>query len=85
MRLLIFLMLFTQSCQVYRSNFDCAPGEGIPCRSVTEIESMIVESCEGPDILVEKESDSVVLVRRKSHRRRRNCEDRYIYFRRSHN
>lgn len=44
------VLLFSASCNVYRSDFDCPPGCGVPCASVTEIESMIVETQEGPDI-----------------------------------
>lgn len=51
-----FLKLLTVlslcSCQVYRSNFDCCPVSGVPCTSVTELESMIVETQKGPDILL---------------------------------
>ena len=32
------------SCQVYRAEFDCQPGYGVPCTSVTDIEKMIVET-----------------------------------------
>jgi hypothetical protein len=39
------------SCQMYRGQFDCPPGEGIPCTSVTDIESMVIEQKKGPDIL----------------------------------
>lgn len=45
----IFLIALA-ACNVYHSDFDCAPGKGVPCASVTEIESMIVETKEGPDI-----------------------------------
>jgi|LakMenEpi03Aug12_release.lakeMendotaPanAssembly.Ray.scaffolds.fasta_scaffold03135_14 hypothetical protein len=44
---LILCLLFLSSCQIYRSKFDCPPGEGVPCTSVTEIEKMIIETPEG--------------------------------------
>jgi len=46
------LLLFTTSCGVYRSSFDCPPGKGVPCASVSEIESMIVETNHGPDLFL---------------------------------
>ncbi len=62
--LIVFLVPFLLSgCQVYRSNFDCTPGKGIPCRSVSEIEAMIAETTKGPDILLEQTLDSLVEVR----------------------
>lgn len=46
----LFLPLLLSSCQIYKSKFDCPPGKGVPCTSVTEIESMVVETPEGPDL-----------------------------------
>jgi hypothetical protein len=43
--------IITSSCQMYKSNFDCPPAEGIPCTSVTDIESMVIETRQGPDVL----------------------------------
>lgn len=40
------------SCSIYKQQFDCPPPKGIPCTSVTEIESMIVETEQGADLLV---------------------------------
>jgi hypothetical protein len=40
------------SCNAYRSQFDCCPSKGVPCTSVSKIESMIVETQEGSDIFV---------------------------------
>lgn len=36
---------------MYKSHFDSPPGEGIPCTSVTGIESMIIENEIGSDVL----------------------------------
>ncbi len=57
----IFLLnigLLMQSCAVYNKHFDCQPPRG-SCCSVSEIESMIVEKEEGPDLFIPtaKESD----------------------------
>jgi hypothetical protein len=51
---IVLLILFAMltSCQAYRSKFDCPPGKGVPCASVHEIEKMIVETDEGPDIFL---------------------------------
>lgn len=44
-RFVVSLFLLTLcSCQTYRSNFDCSPGKGVRCTSVTDIEKMIVET-----------------------------------------
>lgn len=56
----VFLGIFSiliSSCSVYKQQFDCPPPEGISCASVTEIESMIVETEKGPDLLVIPESN----------------------------
>lgn len=45
-------VLASSCCQTYRSCFDWCPRCGVPCRSVTEIESMIVETNNGPDIFL---------------------------------
>lgn len=45
------LILLLSSCQMYRSQFDCPPGDGIPCSSVTDIESMIIETPFGSDVV----------------------------------
>lgn len=53
---LLGLALLASSCQMYRAHFDCPPGEGIPCTSVTDIESMVIETGRGPDVLAGSES-----------------------------
>lgn len=47
-----FILTFCQSCSMYKKNFDCPIPDGTPCKSVTKIESMIVERTEGPDLFV---------------------------------
>ena len=53
--LTVSLMALFSSCQAYKTGFDCPPKSGIPCKSVSEIEKMIVETERGPDLLVERE------------------------------
>jgi hypothetical protein len=48
---LLSIIFLTTSCQMYCTKFDCPPGEGVPCTSVTDIESMVIETNEGPDVL----------------------------------
>jgi len=55
----LLLLTLTTSCQVYQSNFDCPPCDGVPCTSVTEIQKMIIETPDGgPDIFLGKYNDS---------------------------
>ena len=49
------LSLFLSSCSIYNQQFDCPPPSGIPCASVTEIESMIVETDQGSDLIIKPE------------------------------
>lgn len=56
---LLFLSGVIASCQSYKNQFDCPPGEGVPCTSVSELEKMIIESDEGgPDIFSGKKLNS---------------------------
>lgn len=48
-------MTFLTSCSIYKQQFDCPPPSGIPCASVTEIESMIVETENGSDLILKPE------------------------------
>lgn len=49
----LLIVLSFSSCQIYKSNFECTPGKGVPCTPVTTIEQMIVETPEGnPDIFL---------------------------------
>lgn len=54
--ILLTLVHLLASCQLYRNKFECPPGRGVPCASVSEIEGMIVETKEGPDLFVEEQS-----------------------------
>lgn len=49
--LTVLVVLTLSSCSLYRSSFDCKVPSGMRCKSVTEIEAMIVESEEGDDYL----------------------------------
>jgi hypothetical protein len=46
---IIVLLALLTSCSMYKTNFDCPPGEGIPCTPVTTLEKMIIESPCGED------------------------------------
>ncbi len=48
----IFLPFFFSSCSTYQSQYDCPPGVGVGCKSVSEIEEMIQEREEGPDLFI---------------------------------
>jgi len=52
--LLVFL-LFLPSCSIYRQNFDCPPEGGVSCTSVSDLEQMIVETKQGPDLFFGKD------------------------------
>jgi hypothetical protein len=54
---LMILCGYLTSCNAYKSDFDCKPGEGVPCASVHEIEAMIIESKDGPNIFVHQSLD----------------------------
>ena len=47
-------LIFT-SCSVYKEDFDCPPSKGVPCTSVTDLEAMIIETEQGPDIFTGQE------------------------------
>ncbi len=54
-KLLLLIPLVLCSYQAYKTQFDCPPGKGVPCTSVSEIQSMIIETPEGgPDIFLGK-------------------------------
>ena len=40
------------SCAIYQQEFDCPPPSGVSCTSVTDLESMIVETDKGPDLFL---------------------------------
>lgn len=46
------LTILLTSCGVYQRDFDCPPGVGVPCTSVTDIEAMIIETECGPDLFL---------------------------------
>lgn len=45
----LFLCLILTSCQTYRTHFDCPPGIGVPCESVSEIQKRIIETPDGQE------------------------------------
>ncbi len=44
--------LLLASCNIYHSDFECPPGEGVGCASVGEVMEMIVETEEGEDLFL---------------------------------
>jgi hypothetical protein len=48
----ILLSLLLCSCSVYKNDFDCAPGKGVPCQSTSQISSMVVEREGGDDVFI---------------------------------
>lgn len=54
-----FSLISLTSCAIYQQEFDCPPPVGVPCTSVTDLESMVVETSKGPDLFLplERESD----------------------------
>lgn len=55
-RFLPAILFFLASCNTYKQSFDSCPGKGVPCTSVSDIESMIVETTKGPDVFLPNES-----------------------------
>jgi len=49
LRYLVFIFAFLSSCCMYKKEFDCPAGEGVPCTSVSRLEKMIVEAERGDD------------------------------------
>lgn len=39
--LMIFLLMSISACSVYKSQFDCAPGKGVGCYSVSKVNDLI--------------------------------------------
>jgi hypothetical protein len=54
--LIVLLSGMLGSCSIYKSDFDCPVGHGVGCKSISEIESMILESKKGPDLFLGMES-----------------------------
>ncbi len=50
MRYLVLLLCLT-SCSMYQKDFDCPPGKGVSCTSVTTLEKMIIETPSGEDVV----------------------------------
>ena len=49
---MLVIPLIFASCSIYRQQFDCPPDPGVPCTSVSDLEQMIVETQEGPDLFL---------------------------------
>lgn len=50
--LLFSIPLILTSCAIYQKTFDCAPDQGVPCTSVSDLEQMIIEAEIGPDLFL---------------------------------
>lgn len=50
--LLFIFLIHLSSCTIYRWQFDCPPDPGVPCTSVTDLEQMVIETEQGPDIFL---------------------------------
>ena len=50
--LAVVSLIVTGCSAIYEENFDCPPGRGVPCTSVTDLEAMIIDTKDGPDIFV---------------------------------
>lgn len=46
------------SCGIYKSEWDCPPGEGVRCKSVSEVMDLIVEKDEGQDLFFKEKSQA---------------------------
>ncbi|MGK5593732.1 MAG: hypothetical protein ACSNEK_00040 [Parachlamydiaceae bacterium] len=57
-----FVLASVASCNRYATHFNCQPSEGIPCTPVHEIEKLLVETQEGPDILLPQRSNTGVTI-----------------------
>jgi len=56
--MLFCLPLIFTSCAIYQRQFDCPPDPGVPCTSVSDLEQMILETMDGPDIFLGAESSN---------------------------
>jgi hypothetical protein len=49
------VVILLSSCSVYKTKFDSPASMGVQGKSVTEIEEMIIETKEGPDLFMVEE------------------------------
>ena len=55
--LLLPLLIFLNACAMYKQEFDCSVPQGVPCTSETDLESMIIETSQGPDLFLPMQAD----------------------------
>jgi len=81
MRKLLFMIpLLFCSCSYYKKSFDCPPCMGVGCKSVTEIEEMIIEKPDGqPDDFIGMADSRTRQKLRKSEKRCVKCKDNNAY------
>ncbi|MBX9744366.1 MAG: hypothetical protein K2X08_04050 [Chlamydiales bacterium] len=60
----LMVSLALASCNVYQTEFECPPGEGVGCSSVTEVMEMIVESDQGEDLFLKYRGSPLLSARR---------------------
>lgn len=54
---LLPLLLCLNACAMYKQEFDCPVPQGVPCTSETDLEAMIIETSQGPDIFLPPQTD----------------------------
>ena len=59
--LFAFLSIACCACNVYNSDFDCPPGKGIGCASVSQVLDLIVERDMGEDLFVPDLGTALIL------------------------
>ncbi len=65
-----FICLFTASCGIYKTTFDCPPGEGIGCKPVSEVLDMIVEKESEGDLFI-KDTEVALLLKNQEKRKKK--------------
>ncbi len=58
---LCIISLACAACGVYKSEWDCPPGEGVRCKSVSDVMDLIVEKEEGQDMFFKEKSQADAL------------------------
>lgn len=65
-----FICLLVVSCGMYKSSFDCPPGEGIGCKPVSEVLDLIVEKESDTDLFV-KDPEAALLLKTEEKKKKR--------------
>jgi hypothetical protein len=59
---LILSLACLTSCAMYQQDFDCPPPCGVPCTSVTDLESMVLETNQGPDLFLPNQESTITRI-----------------------